>query len=694
VSAAKKAGMVYLLLVFLSTLSAQTVMSPSEILEVQFLLKKGQPYYSLKRLGRTILLPSRLGFRLQQPVDMSHDFQIETIEKRTVRETWEQVWGEARKIKNHFNEMTVHLKGRKNPDKKLKIIFRVYDDGVGFRYVIPKQKGLSDIDILDELTEFRLAEDMDAWWIPAYQWNRYEYLYKKNKLHQLDTVHTPLTLESRDGLVLAIHEAALTDFASMTLAHKDAFTLEADLVPWYDGIKVRGTLPIQSPWRTLQIGDAPGDLITNYLILNLNEPSKLTDVSWIRPGKYVGIWWEMHLGLSSWAYGDHHGATTENAKKYIDFAAKYGFDGVLIEGWNTGWNENWVGFGNHFNFIQPYPDFNIREVTEYARKKGVYLIGHHETGGNVQAYERQMKQAFQFYEKLGVKVVKTGYVEHGKNIIWIDKNGQQHHEWHHGQFMVRHYRKVVEEAARHHIMIIAHEPIKATGIRRTFPNMMSREGARGQEYNAWSVDGGNPPEHTVLLPFTRLLAGPMDFTPGIFDLTYEKIRPKNRVSTTLAKQLALYVVFYSPFQMAADLPENYEKFPQAFQFIRDVPTDWETTRVLHARIGDYITVVRQKRNSEEWFLGSMTDENGRILRTDFSFLPTNKTYVAEIYRDSDDADWVRHPYGITIERYLVNDKTNYLIRLAPGGGQAIRLRPASRIEQKTLQWYPVDLISN
>ncbi|RMG26516.1 MAG: glycoside hydrolase family 97 protein, partial [Methanobacteriota archaeon] len=415
----------------------------------------------------------------------------------------------------------------------------------------------------------------------------------------------------------------------------------------------------------------PGDLITNYLILNLNEPNQLQDVSWIKPGKYVGIWWEMHLGISSWGYGEKHGATTENTKRYIDFAAKYGFDGVLVEGWNEGWNVNWVGFGNHFNFTKPYPDFDIKEVTEYARKKGVYLIGHHETGGDIQNYERQMKDAFDFYEKLGVRAVKTGYVEHGRNLIWVDENGEKHNEWHHGQFMVLHHRKVLEEAARHKIMLIAHEPIKATGLRRTFPNMMSREGARGQEYNAWSADGGNPPEHTVILPFTRLLAGPMDFTPGIFDLTFDDIRPHNRVNTTLAKQLALYVVIYSPIQMAADLPQNYEANLPAFKFIRDVPTDWEDTRVLNARIGDYVTIVRQKKNSDEWYLGSITDEFGRVLKTQFSFLSPNKTYVAEIYRDSDDADWVKNPYGLSIESFLVNSQTHYTIRLAPGGGLAI-----------------------
>lgn len=663
------------------------VSSPNNILQVEIMVTDGIPYYKIYRFNRELISKSRLGFRLKEGFDLSKNFIVKKVQRDTVDTIWTQVWGEKHKIRNHYHELTLYLEGNNYSTGKMILVFRVFDDGVGFRYIIPSQRKLKKIQIMDELTQFSCSGDYKAWWIPAYKWNRYEYLYKQNKIHELDTVHTPLTMETPDGVFLSIHEAALTDYASMTLAHSEGFMLEADLVPWWDGVKVRGELPLKTPWRTIQIADDPGGLITSYLILNLNEPNQLKDVSWIKPGKYVGIWWEMHLGISTWSSGPKHGATTENAKKYIDFAAQYGFDGVLVEGWNIGWDGNWMENAEKFNFLQPYPDFDLEEVTHYAKEKGVYLIGHNETATGIRNYEKQMEDAFNLYAKLGIRLVKTGYVGHGRNIKWMDRNGKIHYEWHHGQFMVRHYRKVVQTAAKYHLMIIAHEPIKATGIRRTFPNMMSREGARGQEYNAWSRDGGNPPEHTTILPFTRLLGGPMDFTPGIFDLTFEKIRPHNRVNTTLAKQLALYVVIYSPFQMAADLPENYQKRLDAFQFIRDVPTDWEDTKVLNGRIGDYITIVRQKRNSNEWFLGSLTDEHGRILETPLYFLHPGTTYVAEIYRDSDDADWQTNPYGITIEKKLVTSNTIYTIRLAPGGGQAIRFRPANEEEIKNLPWY-------
>jgi alpha-glucosidase len=473
----------------------------------------------------------------------------------------------------------------------------------------------------------------------------------------------------------------------MTLAGAPNNTLLCDLVSWSDGVKVRGATPFQTPWRTIQIAEKAGDLITSYLILNLNEPNKLGDVSWVHPGKYVGIWWGMHLGTYTWGSGPRHGATTENAKRYIDFAARYGFPGVLIEGWNVGWDGEWTSHGDLFSFTTPYDDFDIEEVTAYAAAKGVQIIGHHETGAAVANYERQMEDAFAFYRALGIDTVKTGYVGWGQGIKRRDEAGNLVGlEWHHGQYMVQHYRKVVETAARYHIMLDVHEPIKDTGIRRTYPNMMTREGARGQEYNAWGGDGGNPPEHTTILPFTRLLAGPMDFTPGIFDLLFNEARPNNRVNTTLAKQLALYVVIYSPLQMAADLPENYEGHP-AFQFIVDVPVDWQDTQVLNAQIGDYVTIVRQDRNSEDWYLGSITDENGRTLEAPLTFLDSDRKYVAEIYADAAAADWATNPLPVEIDRVLVDRNTILSLKLAPGGGQAIRIRPATEEDVSSIPPY-------
>jgi alpha-glucosidase len=652
-----------------------SIESPDGTLSLILQLENGQPTYQLDRFNRAIINPSKLGFVLADE-DSLTAFKIIGSATSTFDETWTQPWGEKKDIRNHYNELRVMMRESAAPKRKMNMVFRLYDDGVGFRYEFPEQPNLQEFNIMDELTEFALADDATAWWIPAYEWNRYEYLYQATKTSELDTVHTPVTFETPDGLFMSIHEAALTDYSSMTLEHVGGTTLKADLVPWSDGVRVKTAAPMVTPWRTVQIADDAGGLITSYLILNLNEPNKLKDTSWIKPGKYVGIWWEMHLNVATWGSGPIHGATTENTKRYIDFAAKYGFDGVLVEGWNVGWDGDWVTNGHLFQFTTPYPDFDIEEITQYAQDKGVRLIGHNETGAAVLNYDEQLEDAFAYYERLGVRAVKTGYVGNDPSIKRIDENGEERWEWHHGQFMVQHYRRVVEEAAKHHIMLDAHEPIKDTGIRRTWPNMMTREGARGQEYNAWDPDGGNPPDHETILPFTRLLAGPMDFTPGIFDLLYEEARPDNRVNTTLAKQLAEYVVLYSPLHMAADLPQNYEASPEPFQFILDVPTDWQDTKVLHARIGDYVTIVRQDRNSDDWFLGSVTDENGRNLQASLSFLEPNQKYVAEIYRDGADADWQTNPYAIDITQQLVDQNTTLTLRLAPGGGQAIRFRKA------------------
>ena len=643
--------------------------SPDSTLQIAFSLDGGTPSYSVQRLQRFVIEPSALGVVLRD-AHLDRNLRLVDSAQRSFDETWTQPWGEQKDIRNRYNELRVVLEEADEDPVRLDIVFRAFEDGFGFRYEWPEQDHLDSLVILDEKSEFALTGDHTAWWIPAYQDNRYEYLYNETPLSAIDTVHTPVTMETADGLYLSFHEAALVDFASMTLAPTESFTLEADLVPWPDGVKVRADLPHVSPWRTVQIGDTPGELITSYLILNLNEPNQLGDVSWVDPGKYVGIWWEMHLETGTWGSGPKHAATTENTKRYMDFAAEHGFEGVLVEGWNQGWDGPWSDAGMHIDFLTPYPDFDIEEVTRYGAGKGVHLIGHHETGAWISTYEEQMEDAYDMYQRLGVRAIKSGYV--GRRLY---ADGQVY--WHHGQFGVNHYNRAVVEAAKRKIMLNVHEPIKDTGLRRTWPNLMSREGARGQEYNAWSADGGNPPEHETILPFTRMLSGPMDFTPGIFDLHFPQARPNNRVNTTLAKQLALYVVLYSPLHMAADLPENYEANPEAFRFIEDVPTDWENTRVLHARIGDYVTIVRQERDGEDWYLGSVTDDTGRTLEAPLSFLEPGRTYVAEYYSDGPMADWEDNPYAMDIGSVLVDSSTMWTIRLAPGGGQAVRFRPAT-----------------
>ncbi len=656
--------------------TSYSLTSPSGINEVVFELYDGVPSYKVNHAGIDVIQSSQLGIRLENRGGFYEGLRVVSVERSNKDEIWEQPWGEERIIHNSFNQLALILETATQPVQRMKIIFRAFDNGIAFRYEFPEQEALQYFEIMDELTEFRFAGDHSAWWIPAYHWNRYEYLYTNSPLSKIDTVHTPVTFETDNGLYIAIHEAALTDYASMTLLPTDTTTLECDLVPWGDGTKVKATAPHVSPWRMIMIGETAGDLITNYMALNLNEPSRIEDPSWIQPGKYVGIWWGMHIGTYTWFMGDRHGATTDNVKRYIDFAAEHGFKGVLAEGWNPGWDGPWYENGNVFSFVESYPDFDLPEIGTYARQKGVDLIGHHETSAFIDNYEAQLEDAFDLYVDNGVKTIKTGYVGHGQNIEHMeDGKIAPHKEWHHGQYMVRHYRKVVELAARYGIMLNVHEPIKDTGIRRTWPNMMSREGARGQEYNAWSEDGGNPPDYTTIIPFTRCLAGPFDFTPGTFDLHFEKAdKPFNRVNTTLMKQLALYVTIYSPLQMASDLPENYSGHP-AFQFIEDVPADWETTRVLNGKIGDFITVARKDRNSDDWYIGSITDEEERLFTITLDFLDSDREYLAQIYADSPQADWQTNPYAHTITEKEVNSQTELEIMLAAGGGQAIRLYP-------------------
>lgn len=669
------------------------ISSPDGRVHVTFMLKNGVPYYAVRYFDKDILAASKLGFIFKEGAPLNQNFFIVSSKYDSFDQTWTQPWGEVKDIRNQYNELRIDLEEAATVHRKMTIVFRVYNDGLGFRYELPAQEHVSNFEIMDEETEFSLTGDHTAWWIPAYQKERYEYLYHKTPLSSIaksfHAVHTPLTMKATNGVYLSIHEAELKDYSSMALMPLHSNKLKADLFPWSDGVKVKGSTPFQTPWRTIQIAENPGDLITNYLILNLNEPNQLGDVSWIQPGKYIGIWWGMHLGKYTWGSGPKHGATTENAKRYIDFAAKYGIPMVLFEGWNQGWDGDWGEHGEQFKFTIPYEDFDIQEVASYAAKKGVKIIGHHETSSAIKNYEEQMEAAFAFYKKLGIHAVKTGYVGHDPAIKRYDAQGNVIGlEWHHGQYMVNHYRKVVDTAARYQIMLDVHEPIKDTGERRTYPNMMTREGARGQEYNAWSEEGGNPPEHTTILPYTRMLAGPFDYTPGIVDLFFEEYRPKNRVKSTLAKELALYVVLYSPLQMLADLPENYEKNLPALQFLLDVPVDWQDTKVLNGEIGEYITIVRKDRNSDDWYLGSITNENGRMFDIPFSFLDPYKKYVAEIYADGVGADWVYRPLSLAIDRVLVDHNTILQLRLAHGGGQAMRIRPAFEHEVNLPSQYP------
>jgi alpha-glucosidase len=560
--------------------------------------------------------------------------------------------------------------------RRFDVVIRAFNDGVGFRYEIPSQPNLGEFQIQEELTEFALADDAKSWWIPSNRprLDRSEMLYSSSPVSLIDSVQTPLTMATRDGkTVLAIHEANLVDYARMNIrgGRMENRTLHAALAPWVDGVKVRGHTPFVTPWRTIQLADRMADLAPSVIGLNLNPPSVIANTSWIKPMKYVGIWWGMHINTMTWSSGPKHGATTANAKRYIDFAAANGLGGVLVEGWNTGWDGDWIQNRNAFSFTKAYPDYDLAEVARYAHSKGIHLIVHNETSGGIANYERQMDSAFALYHSLGLDAIKTGYVTDTAG------GGQSHH----GQFMVNHYRHVIEEAAKYGIMVDAHEPIHDTGERRTYPNMMSREGARGQEYNAWGAEGGNPPEHETNLFFTRMLAGPMDFTPGIFDILIERGtgRPRrsdeSRVRTTLAKQLALYVVLYSPLQMAADLPENYDKQP-AFQFIRDVAVDWDTTRVIDGRIGDYVIVARKERGGPDWFLGAITDEEARTFDVPLSFLTKGKNYVAEIYADGPGANWLTNPLPVAISKRAVTSASVLHVVLAPGGGQAVRIRPA------------------
>ncbi|HJR67478.1 MAG TPA: glycoside hydrolase family 97 protein [Gemmatimonadaceae bacterium] len=666
-------------LTFTAAATAQApvrVESPDGRTVVTVDVREGGLYYSIQRDNRALFLPSRLGFEFQGAPPLRDGLRITGSTSSTVDTVWTQPWGEVARVRDRHNERRISVSEGAPGNRQLVVVFRVFNDGVGFRYELPEQPGLGEFAIMQELTEFAMADDARAWWIPSNRprLDRSEMLYSSSPVSVIDSVQTPLTMETRDRRTfIVIHEAHLVDYARMFLAGRgmEARTLRATLAPWADGIKVRGRTPFITPWRTIQIADRATDLSPSVLGLNLNPPSAIANTEWIKPMKYVGIWWGMHIGTMTWGSGPKHGATTENTRRYIDFAAANGLGGVLVEGWNVGWDGDWIANRNAFSFTQAYPDYDLPGLAAYARQKGVKLIAHNETSGGLENYERQMDSAFALYRSLGIDAIKSGYV--------TDTVGGGHS--HYSQFAVRHHRKVIETAAKYGIMLDVHEPIHDTGERRTWPNMMTREGARGQEYNAWGSEGGNPPEHETILFFTRLLAGPMDFTPGIFDILYERStgRPRrpeeSRVRTTLAKQLALYVTLYSPMHMAADLPENYANQP-AFQFIRDVAVDWDTTRVIDGRIGDYVVVARKARNSPEWFVGAITDEEARTFTVPLSFLPRGRSYVAEIYADGPNAHWLTNPLPVAISRRPVTSASTLRLVLAPGGGQAIRIRPA------------------
>ena len=662
------------------------ISSPDKSIEVNFLpKKKGKSGYLINYQGKRIIDTSYISFNLKDQVPFDSNFVALLIRASSPDGTWETVWGEQKFIRNYYNQMKLEIWEYRKKIRKINLVFRVYNDGVAFRFEFPEQENLNDVIILDENTQFKLTGDHTCWWTPG-DWDIYEHLFNTTKFTEIDAiskrshkalaqtyipenaVNLPVTMKSDDGIFISILEANLTNYADMTLkVDKENLLFQSELVGNDSGIKVKTKTPFVTPWRLILITNNAANLVSSRTILNLNEPNKLEDVSWIKPTKYMGIWWEMHLGKSTWDMkSGRHGATTENAKRYIDFAANNGIDAVLIEGWNTGW-DNYLEKEPRdfiFDFVTPYPDYDLTKVVRYANEKNVQIIMHHETYAHILPYEERLDTAFALCKSLGIHAIKTGYVGQ------IVPDG----EYHHGQWMANHYRKVMEKAAEYQIMVDVHEPIKPTGLRRTYPNLMSAEGLRGQEFNAWSPDGGNPPEHLTIIPFTRLLAGPIDYTPGIFDIKFDKYKKENQVNTTLTHQLALYVVIYSPLQMAADLPENYEGHP-AFQFIRDVGVDWDTSIVLNGEIGDYITIARKERNTDEWFLGSITDENERMIEISLTFLDSEKKYNATLYEDTEDSHWDKNPTAYKIENIIVSSSDTLILKLAPGGGTAISIIP-------------------
>jgi hypothetical protein len=695
----------YKLLILLVILTASgcttkktAITSPDGQIELNLAQNElGELFYTVHFNEAKIIDTSYLGFEFTNQAQLKQNLIIESTETSSFDETWEMPWGEQRTVQNNYNQLSVKLAEKNNLQRSFTIHFRAFNDGVAFRYEFPEVTGTDSLYIKEELTQFNLTHDHTCWWIPG-DWDIYEHLYTESKISEINAysyrgsdmliasyipnnaVNTPVTLRTDEGIHLSFHEANLTNYPGMTL-EVDSLNLgfSSTLVgSERTEYKAAIPLPFNTPWRTITITDKATELIDSKMILNLNEPNKLGDVSWFKPMKYNGIWWEMHLGISTWDYAGtqdmnsykgvephgRHGATTENAKKYIDFASENNIEGVLVEGWNTGW-ERWVGFEDRegvFDFVTSYPDYDLEEVVRYGKEKGVDLVMHHETSSTPRTYAQQLDTAYALMQSLGIHSVKTGYV--GK----IIPKG----EYHHGQWMVNHYRHVLETAAKYEVAINAHEPIKATGIRRTLPNAISREGLRGQEFNAWATDGGNRPDHLPTVAFTRMLAGPIDFTPGVFNIKLDPYKPDNQVNTTLAHQLALYVVIYSPIQMACDLVESYEGQP-AFQFIRDVAIDWDETVVLNGEVGEFVSIARKQRDSNNWFVGGITDEEARTININFDFLDEGTSYKCILYSDAKDAHWDKNPVAIDIKEVEIDTNSNLEISLAPGGGFAISL---------------------
>jgi alpha-glucosidase len=634
----------------------------------------GRARYAISRKGKLLIAPSSMGFILTDGLNMTRGWEITGAETGTADSTWEQPWGERRFVRDHYNEITVHFAQAKDQgERRMDVHFRLFDTGVGFRYELPKQNAITTMKIADEVTEFDVVGKGTAWWITGGEWNRYEQVYQKTPIDAVATAHTPITMRLDDGTHLAFHEAALVDYSAMWFKRAEGQKFRSTLSPSSQGPRVVRGLPFNTPWRTIRFGDKAADLVENDIDLSLNEPNKIGDVSYFKPQKYIGIWWGMIRGDWTWAEGPRHGATTARAKQYIDFAAKHGFSGVLVEGWDKGWNGNWLGTGQDFSFTQATPDFDIKAVAAYGAKNHVELIGHHETGGNIANYEAQLDDAMKLYNSLGMHSVKTGYV--------ADMGGVQAPcptdpvkicmEWHDGQRQVQHHLHVVQTAAKYHITVDAHEPVKDTGLRRTYPNWVSREGARGMEYNAWG-QFANGPSHEATLVYTRMLSGPMDFTPGILSLEGANHAP---LASTLAKQLGLYLAIYSPIQMAADFIENLEAHPKELAFIQRVPADWAQSHLIAGEVGEYAIFARQDRNSPDWYVGGVNDATARTVKLSFDFLDAGRSYTATIYKDGEGATYLTDArHKIAYETRVVKKGDSLSLWLAPGGGAAIALK--------------------
>ena len=628
-------------------LETRNVLSPDGALSLSVGIENMSVWYKLQKSDAILIEKSSLAIYDATGIDLLSTQQVPEVHESAHDETWEQPWGEQQRIQDNHTELLLDF-------ATFVIRFRLFNEGLGFRYEL---RGAGTTIIQREETEFNIVGNASAWWIPAMGQNHYEHLYQKTPISKLGIAHTPLTIEREDGIHLAIHEAALYDYGSMNIVPTDK-GLRSHITPLSSQVIGEVPLPFNMPWRTVIVAPDAAGLTTARIMLNLNEPSKIEDTSWIQPTKFMGIWWGMFLNYFTWGSGPKHGATTANTLRYINACKEFGIRALLIEGWNEGWDDDWTQNGEKMNYMLPYPDFDIRTITEYAKSQGVDIIGHHETCGNMARYEWQLPEAYDYYRHLGVRYIKTGYVS-------PHSNGT---EFHSSQVGVKHYQKTVEMAAERQIMLDIHEPVKGTGIERTWPNLMAREGVMGQEYEG---SGAVTPEHTTVLPFTRLLSGPLDYTPGLFNLS----GTPRKISSTLSKQLAFYVTLFSPMQMVADLPEHYKGKEDALQFIKDVPTNWEVSIPLDGVIGDYFAIARKDRNSDDWYVGAITDENERTVTVDLSFLPEWRPYRSTIYRDGEDADWQVNPESYTIEEQAVTRDSKITIRLAPGGGFAIRLTP-------------------